>query len=259
MEQKFIPILSCIIFLIALFLFEMIIPALGIAVFFFLLASLAETWFPKQFKKAKNFSQKKLKKFFPNKQLAKKTMGAAFFTAALSLAAFSSVFLPIEFFITEAWLITPKIHPFVGIFLLLGFIFLFSLIDWFELFSQKKFFRVLLLLIIILGFLSFKEIREEKLAREYLPKIYSIDRKWGIQAQIVKIRGVNFFPAWEKGKIILGDQEMIVRLWDEELIVAEQQVPTKFGQVELYLIREDGVKSNRCLFEIKNPDELKSL
>lgn len=255
MKQKLSIILSFLIFLIALFLFKIIIPALIIAIVFFLLVFLLEAWFPKQFKRTKDFLRKEL---FLNKKLTRKLLVIIFFTALLSLAAFSLVYLPIEFLITEVWLLIPKIHPIIGILTLLMFVLLFSLIDWFKLFSQKKFLIYFFLLITLVGLFSFREIRLKKLARENLPKIYRISRKSGIQGQIVKIEGVNFSPpSWKRGKVILDGEEMIVRLWDDKLIIAEQQVPHKFGVTELYLVRDDEVESNRYPFEIKNPDEFK--
>lgn len=255
MKQKSSIILSCLIFLLALFLFKIIIPALIIAIVFFLLIFLSETWFPKQFKRIKDFLQKE---FSLNKDLARKTVGIIFFTAILSLVAFSLVYLPVEFLITEVWLLTPRIHPMIGILTLLMFVFLFSLIDWFKLFSQKKSLAFFFLLITLFGLFSFREIRLKKMAHENLPKIYRISRKSGIQGQIVKIEGVNFSPSsWKKGKIILDGDQMVVRFWDDKLIIAEQQVPHKFGETELYVVRNDGVESNRYPFEIKNPDEFK--
>lgn len=112
------------------------------------------------------------------------------------------------------------------------------------------------LILVAVSAFVYRGFRQEKLAREYLPKIYRVDRDWGIQAQKVKIEGVNFFPAWKKGKVVLDGEEMIVRFWDEKLIIAEQQVPTKFGQVNIYVVRKDGVKSNSFPFEIKDPAKL---
>lgn len=158
----------------------------------------------------------------------------------------------------DIWFLIAKIPSIVSVGFLIILVFVFNLIDW-EKLIEIKFSWVLMVGILILVIGStfvYRGFEKEKLAREYLPKIYRVNRKWGIQSQIVEIKGVNFFPAWKKGKVIIDGQELIIRFWDEKLIIGEQQVPSKFGQMNLNVVREDGKISNNFPFEIKNPSEL---
>jgi len=134
---------------------------------------------------------------------------------------------------------------------------LFSLFDWRRLLKAKASWLILIALIIIGGIVYLKY-RQFKLAREYLPKVYNVTRETGFQAEVVKVSGVNFFPVWRKGKVMLGNSEMIIKSWDENLILAEQPVPDRFGQVELFVLRSDGVASNRVPFIIRDPDTLEN-
>jgi len=95
------------------------------------------------------------------------------------------------------------------------------------------------------------------LAREYLPKIYDISPNWGIQGQLVEIKGVNFFPAWKEGEVLFNGQEMVIMAWNEELIIAEQPVPAEFGKTTLFIVRNDGVISNKLPFEVRDPNTLR--
>jgi len=185
------------------------------------------------------------------------SIGNYFFIAFSALAIFVLTYLPLEFQITEIWLLTPKISSiFASLFLFL-LIIIFSLVDWNKLLRTRPSWLLLLILIVISSFV-YREYRQQKLAREYLPKIYKVTPDWGIQAVLVKIEGVNFGPTFKKGKVFLDGEEMIIRSWDEKFIIAEQQVPAKFGQVELYVVPSDGLISNTSPFEIKDPNELKT-
>jgi len=190
------------------------------------------------------------------KEMKKNKSFLNYLLAAISaLGAFVLIYLPLEYQITENWLMASEIKPIFGLSFLLVLVFLFGLIDWSRL-LKRKLIRVIFLAFIVTCGVIYQKCRHEKLAREYLPKIYEISPDWGIQSVLVEIEGVNFLPAFRRGRIFLDGEEMIVRSWDEKLIVVEQQVPTKFGQFELYLIRADGMISNKRLFEIRDPDSL---
>ena len=66
--------------------------------------------------------------------------------------------------------------------------------------------------------------------------VYSVQQSVNKDSEVtqVKIEGVNISQVWEENKVMLDDQEMLIESWGEELIIAELQVPTKFGQAELY-------------------------
>ena len=58
--------------------------------------------------------------------------------------------------------------------------------------------------------------------------------------------------------MVLGDDVMVINTWNEEVIVEEQPVPRRFGLTELYVVRSDGVESNKVSFEIKDPGKLRN-
>jgi hypothetical protein len=232
-------VLSCLVFLIGLFVFRAIFAALGLTLLFLLATTLVEVaW---KFRASKAFL----------------SLANFLIAAILALVIYTLVYLPIEFLVTEIWLITPRVPSWVSLLFLVILVVPFIFVDWIRL-LKFKWWRLVLVLVVVVGGFVYTEYRREKLVREYLPKIYRVDREWGIQAQIVKINGVNFFPVWKKGKVILNGEEMVIRSWGEELIIAEQSVPTKFGQVELYVVRSDGVVSNKVPFEIRDPKKLRN-
>lgn len=232
-------IVSSLIFLAGLFLFKAIFPALGVTLFFLLVWSLLEAvWY---------FRDSPVILGLVNLCLA----------AIFALVVYSLVFLPAEFLVTEVLLITPKVSPALGLGFLGTLVLGLSLVNLGNILLTKKWRWSVISLIVVSG-LVYGFWRHYKLAREYLPKIYQISPNFGIQAQIVEVKGVNFWPVWKRGKVILGGQEMVIRNWNEELIKAEQPVPSKFGQVELWVERNDGIKSNKVPFEIKDPGKLRN-
>jgi len=244
MRQYPIIIFSSLVFLVSLFLFKLIFTALLITLAFVVLSILfGKFW---HFKKT------------PALLLFIKSSTNLIISIILALSVFALIYFPCEFFITEIWFWIPRIPSIISVGFLILLAFVFNLVDWGEL-IKIKFSWILMMEILILVAASifvYRGFKQEKLAREYLPKIYRVDREWGIQAQTVKIKGVNFFPAWKKGKVVLDGEELIIRFWDEKLIVAEQQVPSKFGRMNLNVVRVDGTVSNSFPFEIKNPSNL---
>lgn len=187
----------------------------------------------------------------------KKNFFYCLLSSLLVLSFYFLIYLPIEFLVTEIWLIIPKVPSLVSLFFLVAFAAFFVFVDWGRLLESKWWRLVLISTVVMSGFV-YTAYRREKLAREYLPKIYEVDRVWGIQAQIIKIEGVNFFPVWKKGKVIFDGDEMNIKVWGEKLVVAEQPVPKKFGKVDIQIIRSDGVISNGFKFKIRDPKELEN-
>lgn len=186
----------------------------------------------------------------------KKTFFCSLLPALLVLSSYFLIYLPVEFLVTEAWMITPKVSSLVSVFFLMASAAPFVFIDLKRL-LEFRWRRLFLISILAVSGFVYKEYRREKLAREYLPKIYNISPSWGIQAQLIEIRGVNFFPIWKKGKILFNGQEMIIKSWNEELIIAEQPVPAGFGKTTLFIVRSDGIISNKLPFEVRDPSTLK--
>lgn len=240
MSQELNIVASVIIFLTGLVLFKAIFPALGITLVFLLLMAILEI--------AWEYRETPFVLTLVNLAIS----------AILTLALYALIFLPLEFLITEILFVTPKISHTLSLSLLILLVIVFSLVDWTRVLRTRSYHWLLVVLVVVSGFVH-GIYQRHKLAREYLPKIYRAYPTSGIQAQRVEIKGVNFFPVWKRGKVFLGGDEMVIRFWNEELIVAEQPVPSKFGQVNLFVVRSDGVISNKVPFEIKNPAELKDL
>jgi hypothetical protein len=233
-------IVSSLVFLVGLFLFKAIFPALGLTIFFLLVWSLLEAaW------------------YFRDSPVILGIVNL-FLAAILSLAVYCLVFLPAEFLVTEVLLLTPRFPSALGLAFLGGLVLVFSLVNFGKVLAIKKTRWWSVVSLLAVSFLIYGFWRHFKLEREYLPKIYSFTPKSGIQAEIVKIRGVNFFPVWKRGKVVLGDDVMVINTWNEEVIVAEQPVPRRFGLTELYVVRSDGVESNKVSFEIKDPGKLRN-
>jgi len=236
---KYITIvITCLIFLSSLFFFKAIIPALCLTLFFIFWVLLIEiAW------------QNRQSTFL---LILTKSLISAIFT----LSVYSLIYLPLEYLITEIWLVTPKIPSIVSPILLIILTGGFSLVNWDDKLKVKSW-RLFLLTFIIISGLVYLGYRQNKLAREYLPKIYNITPNWGIQAQLIEVRGVNFFPIWKKGKILFNGQEMIIKSWDEKVIIAEQPVPAEFGKTTLFIIRSDGIISNKIPYDVRDPNTLK--
>lgn len=230
---------SCLIFLFGLFLFEAVFLALGITLVFLLLVTLLEAvW---QYRES----------------VVILGLANLMMTAMLALTVYTLTYLPIEFLTTEILLIVPKIPSLFSLTLLLLLVIGFSLVNWGRILKIRLFAWVLVSSVVLSGF-CYGIYRSYKLAREYLPKIYWISPNSGIQAEIVEISGVNFFPVWKKGQILVGRQEMTVKFWNEKVIKAEMPVPVEFGTVELFIVRSDGIISNKVPFEIKDPGKLRN-
>jgi hypothetical protein len=176
--------------------------------------------------------------------------------AFLSLAFLILIYTPLEFRITEIWLLTPQINKYIPTLILITLVLIFNFFNWEKILSKGRI--VIFLFILIFGFSCFVyyDYRNDKLSLEYLPKIYKISNLWGIQGTVIKIDGVNFLPAWEKGKVLLGEEEFHIKSWDDKSIIVEQPVMSRFGNFELYLIRADGLISNKVLFLVRDPKEL---
>lgn len=152
-------------------------------------------------------------------------------------------------------MLTTKIPNIFGSIFVVLFIFVFSLIDW-----EKKinFFVLLLFTIIGFGVATYGNVlyTRVKVSYKIIPRIYSVEPKEGCQAQIVKIKGTNFFQIESKGRIFLGEEEITAFSWKDDEVIFEQPVPSKFGKTDLYLIRSDGEKSVVFKYFVKNPSEL---
>lgn len=89
--------------------------------------------------------------------------------------------------------------------------------------------------------------------QEYDPKIYKVSRRWVIQAQEIIISGENFGLSHEKGEVMAGKTNFLVKYWSDEEIVVETPVPGEFGKMKLRVRTKAGKASNSRQVEIRNP------
>jgi len=179
-----------------------------------------------------------------------------FLPAFLALSFLILIYTPLEFRITEVWMLVPQLGKYIPTIFLILLVLIFSLFDWKKILSKSKMYIFVLLLIFGASCFVYLNYRNDKLSLEYLPRIYKTSSWWGIQGSLIKIDGVNFSPTWEKGKVFLGNEELYVKSWEEKSIIIEQPVMSRFGQFDLYIVREDGLISNKVPFWVKDPKEL---
>lgn len=247
MKKIYLVTIFSLIFLFGLFIFKSIFYALILGLFYLVMIWLVNyTW---QNKDSAGF------------QLFFKPV-VNFLTASyLSLSLYCLVYLPISFLITEKLMIMPVVPSWIAIAFVFVTLVLLNIIEWREKLKEKKTF-IFVFCFIVLNGLVYLEYRNEKLKREYLPKIYSISPEWGIQGQIVTIKGLNFGPTWKPGGISLGkdfyDKNMMAfRDWSENEIIFDQPVPKVFGNSKIFIVRFDGTISNGVDFEIRDPYSLR--
>lgn len=173
-------------------------------------------------------------------------------TAVFALVLYALFYTWFGYLLTDKLMLFPEISKYVNTVVFLAFILVGSFFNW-EKVASKKTFLVLLGLLIILSSLSYAKYCETEDNTNYLPKIYEISSSFGFQGNAVVINGTNFGRAHQEGKVFLGDFEMIIDNWSEKEIEAIQQVSGEFGEVELFLVREDGVISNGVSYEIGDP------
>jgi len=175
----------------------------------------------------------------------------------LTFAVYNLFFSPAELLLVNIFYIIPKIPMIYSNLFFIVIFLLFLFFNWRKV--KGRFFFGFLLVLEIVGAIIYLGCRKEKLAREYLPKIYDVSRLAGYQGEKLEISGVNFYPAFKRGRVILGKAgELQILLWSENKIIGIIPVPAKFGVVDLGVAREDGITSNIIKFEIKDPGKLKN-
>ncbi len=242
MKQPLVVIYSVLVFLLALFFFQFVFYALGAVLLFLVGSTLVEILW--QYRKSE-----KLWRFLrPAIDLT--------LSSILAVCFYCLLFLPLDFFLTEIAMLTPKLPKAVNFSMLALFILFFVFFHWQRFFIKRNSYFLILFFVFSSGFF-YLAYRSQKLSLEYLPKIYRLDSKWGIQAMTVTVKGVNFGPTWKKGLVLAGENLMNIIQWDEKQVTAEVAVPTNFRIVPLVVIRFDGIVSNSMDYEIRDPKTLK--
>jgi hypothetical protein len=241
MKQPLVVIYSVLVFLIALFFFNFVFYALGAVLVFLVVSTLVEIiW---QYRKSE-----KLWRFL--RPIINFSLSGVF-----AICFYCLFFLPLDFLLTEILMVTPKLPKMVNFGVLVLFIVFFVFYGWQRLLKKKNSYLFLLFFIFASGFF-YLGYRKQKLALEYLPKIYSLEGKWGIQGMTVVIKGVNFGPTWKSGSVLAGETLFNNLEWSENKIKAELTVPADFGNFQLTVIRFDKILSNGFDYEVRDPKTL---
>lgn len=177
------------------------------------------------------------------------------FPAAIGVIILMLIILPVKFYYTDVLMKTPKLPDFIVPLTVFVIVFPLSFIDWRKVFS--KMFLLLLGIAFIAGLYSYKNYKKNKAFAESVPKIYAISPSRGCQGTIIEITGKNFLPSWQKGRILIGDEEVLPLTWEESRITVEQPVLSSFGEKMIYIKRVDEKTSNQMKYFIINPADLK--
>lgn len=176
------------------------------------------------------------------------------FSSLLCLFIYMIVFYPIEFLLTEKLLIAERIPQIISSIFLLTIVAVVALTDWKKVI--KPFFAgALIVLLAAVTFFGNRFYLQKKSRSEIVPKIFQIEPKEGRRGQFVSITGKNFISEDKVGKVFLGKNETIILIWEGEKILFEQPFLSRFGWEKLYLVRSDGVESNKVNYYVKNPGE----
>ena len=89
-----------------------------------------------------------------------------------------------------------------------------------------------------------------------IPKIHLIKPKSGMQGTIITLYGNNFGEEFEKGTVLLGNEELVIKYWSNTKIKVEQPVPNNFGKKELKIIKINKKLSDPIEYTVINPSKL---
>ncbi|GEM_PF-2271874 len=173
---------------------------------------------------------------------------------SLTLSLFLLIVVPLEYLLTEQFLIVYTITPQQKTVLLMG---LLAVVGFVMTRQTDKTLTTKHLVIanMIFGILLVANIFYNRYYQylQTFPKIYNISSDWTIQGMAIRIRGKNFGDAWQAGKIKVDDLEFIINHWNNNEIVAQQPVPEKFFIGELKVIKFNGRESLGWPIEIRDP------
>lgn len=88
------------------------------------------------------------------------------------------------------------------------------------------------------------------------PKLRSISKMSSIQAERIEIIGRNFGHPGKQGTVKVGGLEFLIITWNNERVVAEQPVPSRYFVDDMILTNQYGNTLVIENFAIKDPSEL---
>jgi len=162
----------------------------------------------------------------------------------------------VEYLTTEKFLLIKTIPFLFKTYFLIGLLLIASVF----LSVKKDYLRIPSTMILIVLFLL-SVIGNDLYTRysDYLrrvPKIFRLNKEWGVQGNVVEIEGKNFGPVWQPGEVKVDDLQFEIKSWSEERIETVQPVPNRFWKGNLYVINNYGQKSNSFEYEIYDPAKL---
>ncbi len=168
------------------------------------------------------------------------------------ISVYSALYSWLEYQTTEIWMVTKQLSPLLTTGLLLA------------LFFGASFWRKKLSLIYVGGLIAimglslwmYQVFRNQKAYAVVAPKIFEVSPNSGYQAEVIRITGLRFTPPFGKGKVLVGDEEMVVKEWSEQRLILELPVMRKKGRFLLVVQTADGRKSNPVPFTISDPSHL---
>ena len=130
---------------------------------------------------------------------------------------------------------------------------LFAFLESAEVFSKfrAKLLYTLFLFIISLAVFRIQSINHNKIINT--PFIKSVNYTKVIQGDLIEVRGRGFGEIWKERKIYIGDIELIAKIWEDNLIIAEIPVPQKFYKDNLFINGSLKESSNSIEIEIFDP------
>lgn len=179
-----------------------------------------------------------------------------FLIILLVITFFNLFILPLEYYITNVALVVYTIHPHVNILIFIFFVMLANLMNVEKIKMKTDIYLITILFIFLINLVFFKIANRMNLFNIDDPLIYEYFPREGYQAEIISLKGKNYFPTWKKGKVLLNNKELNIINWSENLIIAEQPVFGEFGTFELEVVRIDGKRSNKVYFKVKDPSLL---
>jgi hypothetical protein len=183
----------------------------------------------------------------------------ALLLAPVSLMLWQAIIIPLEYLLTEHFLIYPYVPDFIKTLILLSIIINLSLLLPLKIRLSLKIIKIVKLAVVIFSliFLVFSiwYARFYSQLQRY-PRIYFRKPGWTIQGSQIKLRGKNFGEPYLPGEVKLGDLEFQLKRWTDTEIVVEQPVTGNFGLFELQVINGAGYPSNTIQHFIKDPGEL---
>lgn len=179
-----------------------------------------------------------------------------FLIISLIITVYNVLIIPIEYYLTNIALVVYTIQPHINILIIILMIFLANMFNSAKLNLRRNRYIVAILLLGFINIIFFKFSHKKNLFSLDDPLIYEYFPRKGYQAEIIKIKGKNYFPTWQKGKVLINNKELNVISWTENLIIAEQPVLGEFGVFGLEVVRGDGKRSNKVYYKVENPSFL---